>query len=76
MIGILLALQVNNWNEQRKDQVAGNELTARLHQELLTNLNYNKNAFNRFETQIGYIDLVLTQGKKILGRRFPQKTFF
>jgi len=65
MIGILLALLVNNWNEQRKVQIAGNELTAKLYQELLNNLNYNKNALNRFETQIGYIDLVLTQGKKI-----------
>lgn len=34
-VGILAALQVSNWNEQRKDNARGNEYLQRLHVELL-----------------------------------------
>ena len=37
MIGILLALQVNNWNEDRKTQQAEHELLLNLKKELITN---------------------------------------
>jgi hypothetical protein len=65
MIGILLALQVNIWNEQRKEKIAGNELASRLYQELLTTHMYSKDVFKKIDTQIGYIDLILAQGQKL-----------
>ncbi len=37
MIGILLALQVNNWNEDRKTRQAEHELLLNLKEELITN---------------------------------------
>ena len=42
MIGILLALQINNWNEERKQLAYGQEI---LH-ELITEVNKNISSFN------------------------------
>ena len=38
MVGILLALQVNNWNEARKNSIIENEIVANLHAEFKQNL--------------------------------------
>jgi len=65
MIGILLALQIDNWNEQRKEENAGNELALKLYEELLTTHEYSIDVFKKFDAQIGYIDMVLTQGQKL-----------
>ena len=43
MIGILLALQVNNWNEQRKTKAAEQKLLTAIHEDLLTNIDRLKN---------------------------------
>jgi hypothetical protein len=37
MIGILLALQVNNWNEWRKDRITERALLIQLHEEFINN---------------------------------------
>lgn len=39
MMGILLALQVNNWNQQRKDKVTEQKLLSALQEDLLVNIN-------------------------------------
>jgi hypothetical protein len=53
MIGILLALQVNTWNEQRKDRVKEKAILSELHKEFSKNLaefypvkQYQFNTFN------------------------------
>ena len=38
MIGILLALQVNNWNEGRKDQLREQAILIQLEEEYSANL--------------------------------------
>lgn len=38
MIGILLALQVNNWNEERKDRNLEQVILKNLHREILANM--------------------------------------
>ena len=38
MIGILLALQVNNWNEQRKDNATEQKMLTALQEDLLINI--------------------------------------
>ncbi|MGB5269500.1 MAG: DUF6090 family protein, partial [Eudoraea sp.] len=38
VIGILIALQINNWNEERKDRRLEKEYIARLKGEMLKNL--------------------------------------
>ncbi len=43
MVGILLALQVNNWNEQRKDRLTENELLTVLQEDLLVNMSRLEN---------------------------------
>ena len=37
MVGILLALQVNNWNEGRKDRILEKELISGFHESLISN---------------------------------------
>ena len=37
MIGILLALQVNNWNEHKKERIAEEKILSDLKEELYTN---------------------------------------
>ncbi len=39
MVGILLALQVNNWNEERKDRIKEKAILAELHKDFNKNLN-------------------------------------
>ncbi len=38
VIGILIALQINNWNEHRKSQLANLQILKRIHKELTMNL--------------------------------------
>ena len=38
VIGILIALSINNWNEQRKDRKLENELLVQLQSEFESNL--------------------------------------
>ena len=65
MIGILLALQVNNWNEHRKETNAGEELASKLLKELMITYEYSKVVYEAYNTQINYIDLVLSQGENL-----------
>ena len=44
MIGILLALQVNNWNENRKTQAKNYQLLHKVHEELALNIRSSNQA--------------------------------
>lgn len=53
VVGILIALQVNNWNEERKANTKANQLTEVLYHELLDVKNYHERFFNlAFEEEI------------------------
>ncbi len=65
VIGILIALQVNNWNEIRKQKTLGDELSSRLYQELLTTYDYSNERLEGIERQIEYIDLILNRGQNL-----------
>ena len=39
VIGILIALQINNWNEERKDRIQEQKILALLREEFISNLN-------------------------------------
>lgn len=42
VIGILIALQINNWNESRKDRITEQKILNILHQNLtITNRNWS-----------------------------------
>ena len=53
MIGILLALQVNNWNENRKQLIAEHKILISLEKELETNKNNLSFYINKYEKQYG-----------------------
>ena len=40
VIGILIALSINNWNEQRKDNIKENRIVKSLYDELIDNFDY------------------------------------
>jgi len=65
VLGILIALQVNNWNEKRKETKLGNELSSRLYQELLTTYEYSNERLKGIDRQIEYIDLILERGQNL-----------
>jgi hypothetical protein len=62
MIGILLALQVNNWNEERKRATQERELSEKLYEELEGALEYNKMMSRYYDGLIEMIDRTLSIG--------------
>lgn len=49
MIGILLALQVNNWNEERKNRTLEKEILREINQEFKANLHEFEGNLSRYE---------------------------
>lgn len=60
MIGILLALQVNNWNEERKIRIAEKSILQNLRTELILNI-------QNLETDISYHELAHQCSIELLG---------
>jgi len=65
VIGILIALQLDNWNDKRKQLLAGEELSSRLYQELLTIREYNIRRLEDYQWQYNIIDRILEQGTRL-----------
>jgi hypothetical protein len=65
VIGILIALQLDNRNDKRKQELAGEELSSRLYQELLTIREYNVQKLEDFQWQYKIIDRILEQGTRL-----------
>ena len=59
VIGILIALSINNWNEKRKNQNRANDLSEKLKLELAQNINYLQFTQDGIEHQLEYLQLVL-----------------
>jgi len=58
MIGILLALQVNNWNEQRKNNSAFERLIVSFNKELRSNIEKSNRIINRNYRMDSIIQLI------------------
>ena len=65
IIGILIALQLDNWNDHRKQEQAGEELSSRLYQELLTFREYNFHRLEEFQWQYNIIERILEEGTSL-----------
>jgi hypothetical protein len=59
VIGILIALQINNWNEERKDRRLEKEYIARLKGEMLKNIESSTDQILYSSFQIGNVDKLL-----------------
>jgi len=59
MVGILLALQVNNWNEFRKDRIQEQEVLEQLKEEFESNL-------KQLESKIVMRNIVIESSRKLL----------
>ncbi len=60
VIGILIALQINNWKEERKDRSLEKEYIARLKGEMLKNLESSTNQILYSSFQIANVDKLLS----------------
>lgn len=65
VIGILIALQVNDWNENRKENLIGDKLKLKLYQELLITNELSKEVLKSYNFQIQNIDFLLAQSKNL-----------
>ena len=65
MIGILLALQVNNWNENRKNHIEEVALLEQLKSEFTSNLNQLDGKIAIRNTAIGTLLVDLSNGVDI-----------
>ncbi|MBT8293982.1 MAG: hypothetical protein KJN70_11965 [Eudoraea sp.] len=74
VIGILIALQVNNWNENRKEEIRGDKLKVNLYQELLITHYHSKEVLKSYDFQIQNIDFLLSQGANLNIDSFAQKS--
>lgn len=71
MVGILLALQVNNWNEARKNSIIENEIVANLHAEFKQNLivlNEVAEVFNKSEQSCYQLMLLMNKDASYLSQ--------
>ncbi len=60
MIGILLALQINNWSEDRKKLAQEQEIAAELYNELDHNLSYSKKELKNVEARLQALQELFT----------------
>jgi len=66
VIGILIALSINTWNEDRKDRIAENELLKNLKSEYLINLQQLNNKLAGSEYDLHLTDsLILRMNKNV-----------
>lgn len=68
MIGILIALQVNNWNEHRKDRIAEQKMLNALIEDLDVNI-------NRLNNDISLEQRTIRQAKKIIQHLDDRKPY-
>ena len=68
VIGILIALQVNNWNEQRKDRVAEQKILIGLLEDLAVNM-------DRLNNDISLEQRTIRQARKIIQHLDERKPY-
>lgn len=68
VIGILIALQINNWNEQRKNRVTEKKLLIALHDDLLVNI-------DRLNKEILLEQRTIKQANKIINHLDERKPY-
>jgi len=72
VIGILIALSINNWNESRKDSIKEQQYLSNLKKEIQMDIDFNtRNVLKRYPKKVE----VLTNGKNYYqGKYIPQDT--
>lgn len=63
VIGILLALQINNWNESRKANQQTNELFSRVQKELARNISNANETIGRYKAE--HLDIYKLKNKTV-----------
>ena len=65
VIGILIALQINNWNETRKEKIIESKLISQLYDELIVNKEYSEKILNYLDVQYSYIAPIVKLGNDL-----------
>jgi hypothetical protein len=66
MLGILFALQVNNWNENRKEEILEIEYLQRIHTDLTADANY-------FKKEIQECELVISSSYQYIHEAYKEQ---
>ncbi len=61
VIGILIALNINNWNEERKENKIESIYLEEMLEDYQTNLNRSRNAIKTLESILPYLTILLEQ---------------
>ena len=75
VIGILIALQINNWNENRKSENRANEITEKLKVEISEIINYLEFTNKGIEDQLSYLEKILTSNEKNIDSILPKTRY-
>ena len=83
VIGILIALQINNWNDERKEQVLETKIYKQLYDELLNCHIYSKGEYDEYRTQSRLLEHFISKGESLnidsfivqTGQLWPVETF-
>jgi len=61
VIGILIALQINNWNEDKKERRIENKYINRLTNDLRVDMNYHNKRIEQAENDLRHLDMFISQ---------------
>lgn len=75
VIGILIALQINNWNENRKSENRANEISEKLKVEISEIINYLEFTNKGIEDQLSYLEKILTSNEKNIDSIIPKTRY-
>ena len=73
VVGILIALQISNWNETRKNEQLGEELTKKLYAEMLETHAYSLGKLDELQLQAHTIETFLNEGENMDKEALKQK---
>jgi hypothetical protein len=76
VIGILIALSINNWNDNRKDRISEKELYKTLIRSLTSDLNDVRNKSAQIDSAIIGQQIFITESFNDFVTRFNNKEFF
>ncbi len=65
VLGILIALQINNWNELRKENSLESRIYSQLYEELVNCHKYSVEEMSDYESQIFYLHKLLSKGESL-----------
>jgi DNA-binding PadR family transcriptional regulator len=75
VVGILIALEVNNWNEGRKEQEQGKKFIKEIYQDLKAHQSRLEEVIDQFSEESSAIEAILSEIDQLDGERLSPSDF-